>query len=102
MLNFFFLNNSFFRLVQSGFYIDYYLKNIAEYIVRYIFIYMAQFFGEKYLIEILTKFLLNNIIFYFNNLHDQNQLFFITFFVQFLNFFFISLGLLNIFFFIMI
>ena len=40
---------------QSGFYIDFFLKKIADLFIRNIFIYMSLFFGEKYMIEQLTK-----------------------------------------------
>ena len=40
---------------QSGFYIDFFLKKLAEIFIRNIFIFAALFFGEKYMIEHLTK-----------------------------------------------
>lgn len=40
---------------QSGFYVDYLYKRISEIFVRICFIYMSQFFGEKFMIEVWTK-----------------------------------------------
>jgi hypothetical protein len=40
---------------QSGFYIDFFLKKLAEIFIRNIFVFAALFFGEKYMIEHLTK-----------------------------------------------
>ena len=54
MFNFFF-SFEFHRLCQSGFYLDFFLKKISEIFVKNIFIYSAQFTGEKYMIEELTK-----------------------------------------------
>ena len=41
----------FHRFFQSGMYFDFFYKKISEVFVRNVFIYMAQFFGEKYMIE---------------------------------------------------
>jgi len=48
---------------QSGFYIDFALKKFAEIFIRNIFIFAALFFGEKYMIEHLTKKIVDNFIF---------------------------------------
>lgn len=42
---------NFHRFFQSGMYFDYFYKKIAEIFVRNVFIYSAQFFGEKFMIE---------------------------------------------------
>jgi len=42
-------------MCQSGFYIDFFVKKIAEVFIKNVFIYAAFFFGEKFEIEILTK-----------------------------------------------
>lgn len=55
LLNSFFFSFDFHRFCQSGFYVDFFLKKFGEVFVRNIFIYGAQFFGEKYMIEYLTK-----------------------------------------------
>ena len=48
---------------QSGFYIDFMLKKLAEIFIRNIFIYASLFFGEKYMIEHLTKKVVDSFIF---------------------------------------
>ena len=47
----FFITFEFRKFCQSGFYFDFFLKKLAEMFVRNLFIYTAQFFGEKYMIE---------------------------------------------------
>lgn len=49
---------SFIRFIQSGLYVDFFIKKISEIWIKNTFIFTAQFFGEKYLIEYLTKKLL--------------------------------------------
>ena len=53
---------------QSGFYIDFFLKKLSEIFIRNVFIYAALFFGEKYMIEHLTKKIVDNFIFNSNKL----------------------------------
>jgi len=48
---------------QAGFYIDFFFKKIIEVFIRNFFIYTALFFGEKYMIEQLTKKTLDNLVF---------------------------------------
>lgn len=48
--------------MQSGCYIDYIIKKIAEIFVRNVFIYSALFFGEKYLIEFISKKTIDNLV----------------------------------------
>ena len=48
---------------QSGFYIDFFLKKFGEVFIRNIFIYTALFFGEKYMIEQITKKIVDSFIF---------------------------------------
>ena len=52
--------------MQSGFYFDFFLKKVGEIFLKNVFIYSALFFGEKYIIEVLTKKIIDNYIF-FNN-----------------------------------
>ena len=66
MLYNFFLTFKFHRFCQSGGYVDFFLKKISEVFLRNIFIYLAQFFAEKYMIEVLTKKIIDNSIFFFN------------------------------------
>lgn len=48
---------------QSGFYFDFFFKKSIEVFIRNVFIYSAMFFGEKYMIEYLTKKIVDNFIF---------------------------------------
>ncbi len=100
MLFSYFLTFTFFRFSQAGFYFDFFMKKIAEIFVRNVFVYTAQFFGEKYFIEIFTKKIIDSTLYNFNKWFGWTQLFYITYFVQFLNFFFYLLTLLNFFYFL--
>jgi hypothetical protein len=46
---------NFFRFVQTGLYVDFFIKKIIELFVKNYLVLTAQFFGEKYMIEFLTK-----------------------------------------------
>jgi len=50
------------RFCQSGWYIDFFLKKSAEVFIRNVFIYTSLFFGEKYIIEGLTKRVIDKLI----------------------------------------
>ena len=65
---------------QSGFFIDYIFKKFAEVFIRNIFIYAALFFGEKYMIEFLTKKTIDNFIFNSNKYFGWSFLNFSWFF----------------------
>jgi len=41
--------------VKSGFYFDFFFKKLLEVLIRNFLVYSALFFGEKFLIEVLTK-----------------------------------------------
>jgi hypothetical protein len=45
----------FFRFIQTGLFIDFFLKKLIEIFVKNYLVLTAQFFGEKYVIEIITK-----------------------------------------------
>jgi len=53
---------------QSGFYVDFFLKKLAEVFIRNVFVYASLFFGEKYMIEVLTKKVIDKVIFNTNKL----------------------------------
>jgi len=55
MLNCFLVKFRFWRAAQSGFFLDFFIKKSIEWYIRNLLIYTAQFFGEKYFIENLTK-----------------------------------------------
>lgn len=65
----------FFRFIQAGFYFDFIFKKISEMFMRNIFIYSSIFFGEKYMIEFITKKTIDSFIFNSNkdNLFNFNE-----------------------------
>lgn len=88
----------FFKFVQSGFYMDFIIKKLSEMFIRNVFIYSSIFFGEKYIIEYLTKKTIDSFIFNSNRFNLLNlieskyflqiisiiiYLFFITIFILF-------------------
>ena len=96
MLYSFFCTREFKRAAQSGFYIDFFLKNIFEALVRNILIYSAQFFCEKYIIEFFTKKIFVNITYVFNYFFKSSNFSFKIFFVQLLTCFFYIGAVVNI------
>jgi len=62
----------FFRFVQSGFYMDFIFKKISEMFIRNIFIYSSVFFGEKFMIEYLTKKTIDSFVFNSNKFNFLN------------------------------
>lgn len=82
MFNFFSTFN-FHRFFQSGMYFDFFYKKISEILVRNVFIYMAQFFGEKYMIEHWTKKFFFNILFNLGKFTSMTNLSYKWFFCQF-------------------
>jgi len=71
----------FFRFIQSGLYLDFILKNISEIFIRNVFIYSAIFFGEKYMIEYLTKKTIDSFVFN-SNRYNYSALFESKYFLQ--------------------
>jgi hypothetical protein len=55
MLYLFTLSRRFINFMQSGCYVDYIIKKITETLVKNVFIYAALFFGEKFVIEFISK-----------------------------------------------
>ena len=66
MLKNFFLTFSFFKFLQSGMYLDFFIKKLIEVFVINFFSVTSLFFGEKFLIEYLTKKFLDTLIFNLN------------------------------------
>lgn len=97
MLYNFFITFEFSRFCQSGCYFDFFYKKISEIFLRNFLIYGAQFFGEKYLIEVLTKKIFDNFIFIFNKYLGLFNLSYISFFLKFYIFIAYSIFFLNIF-----
>lgn len=82
---------------QSGFYFDFFLKKLAEIFIRNIFVYAALFFGEKYMIEHITKKIIDNFIFNSNKFIGWTFLNYMWFFYFSLSIIFYSLLFLNLF-----
>jgi hypothetical protein len=87
---------NFFRFIQSGLYLDFFLKKLIEIFVKNIFIYSAQFIGEKYMIEFLTKKVIDSSVFNLNKIINLSDLFYSYYFIQLLCIFFYFFSILNI------
>ena len=98
MLYNFFITFKFHRFCQSGCYFDFFYKKLTDVFVRNVFIYTSQFFAEKYMIEVLTKKIIDKSIFNVNKIIGFTKLNFFTFFLQTVYIFFYSLSLFNLFF----
>ena len=97
MLKFRIVTFNFFRFVQSGLYVDFFLKKLIELFVKNFFVYAAQFLGEKYMIEYLTKKIIDSSIFNTNKIISLTDLFYTQYFISLLSIFFLSLSIFNIF-----
>lgn len=96
MLHSYFFSSDFKKAAQSGFYIDFFLKNIFENIIRNALVYTAQFFCEKYVIEYFTKKIFVNITYLFNQLNKSTNFNITYFFTQLIIFIFYFGFVLNI------
>ena len=72
---------NFFRFSQTGMFIDFIFKQILEYFLRNLLIYTALFFGEKYIIEYLTKKTIDSFVFNSNKLFSFSDFSFHDFFI---------------------
>ena len=86
------------RFFQTGFYMDFFFKQVVEVLVRNVFIYSSQFFSEKYMIEYLTKKIIDSSIFNINRLLGIGELFYTYYFIQVLSILFYFIILINIYF----
>ena len=87
---------NFFRFIQSGLYVDFFLKKVIEIFVRNVFIYSSQFLGEKYMVEFLTKKIIDSSIFNVNKVINLTDLFYSYYFIQLLCVFFYFFSIFNI------
>lgn len=87
----------FFRFVQTGLYVDFFLKKIIEIFVKNYLVLTAQFFGEKYMIEFLTKKVIDSWFFNNNKFFGFFEFTNSLFFVQFVSFSFIFLSIIILF-----
>lgn len=69
--------------IQSGLYFDFLIKKIGEIFVKNFMVLTPLFFGEKYLIEVLTKKIIENFLTRFNKLVGLSSLTFFNFFYIF-------------------
>lgn len=88
---------NFFRFVQTGLYVDFFIKKIIELFVKNYLVLTAQFFGEKYMIEFLTKKIIDSWFFNNNKLFGFFEFTSSTFFVQFISFLFLFLSVIVLF-----
>jgi hypothetical protein len=95
MLYNFFISWKFHRFCQSGCYFDFFYKKLTDVFVRNVFVYTSQFFAEKYMIEVLTKKIIDKSIFNVNKIFGFSKLNYITFFIQLIYILFYFLGLFN-------
>lgn len=96
MLYNFFISWKFHRFCQSGCYFDFFYKKLSDVFVRNIFVYTSQFFAEKYMIEVLTKKIIDKSIFNVNKIFGFTKLHYFTFFFQLIYILFYFLGLFNL------
>ena len=73
MLHSFILKKNFIRAVKSGFYMDFFYKKTCEVFVRNALICASYIFGEKYMVEFLTKLSVDKVIVSFLNMQDATQ-----------------------------
>jgi hypothetical protein len=100
MLKFNIVTFNFFRFIQSGLYLDFFLKKIIEIFIKNFFVYASQFFGEKYMIEFLTKKVIDSSIFNLNKFISINDLFYSNYFIQKISIFFYFLAIFNLIFYL--
>lgn len=93
MLNSFFFKFEFHKFCQSGCYLDFFFKKLGEIFLRNFFIYTAQFFGEKFMIEILTKKIFKFFFVKTNKIVGVTKLFYSLFFIQILSFIFYGIAI---------
>lgn len=89
---------NFFRFIQNGMYVDFFIKKFTEIFCRNVFIYSAQFFGEKYIIEYYTKKIIENYVFNLNQKYNIFIFYYSYFFVYNLSVLFIFFSIINFFF----
>lgn len=101
MLKNYLFNFRFFKFIQNGMYIDFFIKKIIESYVKNSLIYSSQFFGEKYIIEYFTKKIIDSVIFNSNKIFSFIDLFYSFFFIQLISVFFYTIIFLNLLFIIL-
>lgn len=96
-MGFKFLSFNFHRYIQSGFYLDFIVKKLAEVFIRNVLIYSSIFFGEKFIIEYITKKIIDSYVFNYNKEFYVSNLSYLFYFSQIISFVFYIFFLINIF-----
>jgi len=91
------LSFSFHRYIQSGFYLDFIIKKLSEIFIKNILIYSSIFFGEKFIIEYITKKIIDSYVFNYNKEFYTNNLNYLFYFSQIISFIFYIFFFINIF-----
>lgn len=74
MLNFFFLKLVYINYIKNNFYLDYALKFIISTFVYQVYVNIAYFFAEKYIIEYSTKYVFNyTSLMFYKSAHTLNN-----------------------------
>jgi len=82
--------------IQSGLYMDFFIKKVGEVFVKNFLVYTSNYFGEKYFIEVLTRKLIDNLVFKQNKLFGWTTLHFFNFFYMIIILVLYSLILINV------
>ena len=86
--------------IQSGLYMDFFIKKLGEVFVKNFLVYTSNYFGEKYFIEVLTRKIIDNLVFKKNKLFGWTTLHFFNFFYMLIILVLYTIILLNIIFFL--
>lgn len=84
------------KFIQSNMYIDFFFKKISEILIRNLLVYSSLFFGEKYMIEFLTKNIIESFILNNNRYIGWSKLQFSYYFVQILSLLFYFISIINL------
>ncbi len=82
--------------IQSGLYMDFFIKKVGEVFVKNFLVYTSNYFGEKYFIEVLTRKMIDNLVFKQNKLFGWTTLHFFNFFYMIIILVLYSLILINV------
>lgn len=88
---------NFHRYIQSGFYLDFIVKKLSEIFIRNVLIYSSIFFGEKFIIEYVTKKIIDSYVFNYNKDFYTHNLNYLFYFSQIISFIFYIFFIVNIF-----
>jgi hypothetical protein len=82
--------------IQSGLYLDFFIKKCGEVFLKNFMVLTPQFFGEKYFIEVLTRRTIERFLTNFNKLVGLTSLGFFNFFYIFFILLFNLISLFNL------